>query len=306
MRPADGAVTVPKLSVVVAAWSGKEELRRCLTAVLSQTRPPEDEIIVARNFALDGGDSLRREFPTVIDLPLARATPVPQLRGAGLAVARGTVVAFLEDHCACGPGWRDAIMRAYTQPFDAVGGPVDLAKGGHPLDWAVYFYDYARFTPPMMSGPVGSLSGANASYKHSFLQALGSTALQEGVLEVTLEREIHRRGLAMYLSSEAIVVHGKHHSAGHAIGLTFSLARGYASARVAGFGALKRGGLAAVMPLLPLLLLSRILSSAARTRRHLARLAMALPWLLLLLGAWSIGELTGYLAGAGASRQRWR
>lgn len=305
MRPADGTVTSPKLSVVVAAWTGIDELRHCLTALLSQTQPLEDEIIVARNFSLDSADSLRREFPAVIDLPSAAATPVPQLRGTGLAVARGTVVAFLEDHCACEPAWRDAIMRAHTHPFDAVGGPVDLAKGGRPLDWAVYFYDYARFTPPVAPGPAGSLSGANASYKRSFLAA-SAAALEAGVFEVILEREIRQRGLAMYLSSEAIVVHRKRQSAAQAVGLTFALARGYASDRVAGQGALRRGAFASVMPFLPLLLAGRILKSAIRTRRHLLRLTVAFPWLLLLLGAWSLGELMGYLAGAGASQRRWR
>lgn len=300
----DDVAPVPRLSVVVASWTGTEALLRCLQSLLSQTGAPADEIIVARNFEL-GDDLLRREFRSVVDLALPPETPVPLLRSAGLAVATGEVVAFIEDHCECGPGWRDAMVRAHTLPFDAVGGPVDLANGGRPLDWAVYFYDYSRFTPPITSGPAGSLSGANASYKHSLLRTL-ATALQAGVLEVILEREIHQRGLAMYLSSEAVVVHRKRNSAGHSFRLTFALARGYAAQRVAGLGAFRRGAFASVMPFLPLLLAGRILRSAFRTRRHMVRLAMAFPWLALLLGAWSLGEIAGYIGGAGDSQRRWR
>ena len=33
---------------------------------------------------------------------------------------------------------------------------------------------------------------------------------------------------------------------------------------------------------------------------------MALPWLVVLLVAWSAGEGVGYIAGEGASHRQWR
>ena len=90
------------------------------------------------------GGAFPAEFSTVADFNFARDTTVPTLRAAGLAAAKGNVVAFLEDHCVCVPGWRDAIMAAHDLPVDAVGGRVDLAPGGRPLDWAVYFFTITR------------------------------------------------------------------------------------------------------------------------------------------------------------------
>ena len=296
-----------KLTVVVAAWTGHESLQRCLRSLLSQVRPGEDEIIVARNFADDvwGPFPAAAEFSAVADFSFARDTTVPTLRAAGLAAAKGNVVAFLEDHCVCVPGWRDAIMAAHDLPVDAVGGPVDLAPGGRPLDWAVYFYDYARFAPPLVSGQVYSLSGANMSFKNSFLVGLGA-ALQDGVMEVILEQESRRRGTATYIASDAVVIHGKHHSFGGAVILAFALAQGYASRRVRGKGTLQRLAFSSVTPLLPLLMMVRIVVAILRTKRNAIRLMIASPWLVTLVVTWSLGEFVGYLAGEGNSQRRWR
>ena len=303
----DDRSTQRKLTVVVAAWTGHDSLQRCLRSLLSQVRPGEDEIIVARNFADDlcGPFPAAAEFPTVADFGFAHDTNVPTLRAAGLVAAKGNVVAFLEDHCVCVPGWRDAIMAAHDLPVDAVGGPVDLASGGRPLDWAVYFYDYARFAPPLVSGQVYSLSGANMSFKNSFLVGLG-TALQDGVMEVILEQESTRRGTATYMASDAVVIHGNHHSFGSAVVLAFALAQGYASRRVLGKGTFQRIAFSTVTPLLPLLLMVRIVAAILRTKRNVFRLMIAFPWLVTLVVAWSFGECVGYLAGEGNSQRRWR
>ncbi len=300
----DGSST-RKLTVVVAAWTGQESLQRCLRSLLSQVLPGEDQIIVARNFADEVEEPFTADFSTVSDLRFAHDTTVPTLRAAGLAAANGNVVAFLEDHCICVPGWRDAIMAAHDLPVDAVGGPVELAPGGRPLDWAVYFYDYARFAPPLVSGPVYSLSGANMSFKNSFLAGLG-TVLQDGVMEVILEQESNRRGTATYMASGAVVIHAKQHSFVGAVVLAFALAQGYASRRVLGKGTLQRLVYSSVTPLLPLLLTVRIVAAILRTKRNVVRLTIALPWLVTLVVAWSLGEFVGYLAGEGNSQRRWR
>ena len=294
-----------QLSVAIAAWTGIDELRACLTSLRSQVAPDTDEVIVARNFALAGGESLAREFPWVTDLSHGPDVTVPRLRAAALRVANGAIIAFLEDHCECAAGWRAAIVNGHRLPFEAVGGPVDLAAGGHPLDWAAYFYDYARFAPPMASGPTPSLSGANASYKRRFLE-LARKAWQVEITEIALQNELTRQDARVYLSSEAIVVHRKRNSAASAVGLAFALARGYASHRLTGARPARRAAFALATFILPLLLALRISSAIMRTRRHLVRLAAAFPWLLVLLLAWSTGEFTGYLAGAGDSQRRWR
>jgi hypothetical protein len=292
-----------RLSIVIAAWTGPDQLRGCLNSLTSQVDPHRDEIIVARNFACDEAATGLVVGKSFADIALPGAT-VPQLRAAGLTVASGDRIAFIEDHCRCSPEWCQAIIGVDTS-VAGIGGPVDLGDGGAPIDWAVYFYDYARFIPPMASGPTRSLSGANMSWSRRFLQEL-APRLRAGVLESLLERECAQRGLAMHLAGDAVVVHSRKNRPWPALRLAFALGRGYASERVAEAGAVTRAARATVTVLLPFLLLCRIVAATLRSRRHIGRLIVAIPWLVVLVSVWSAGEGVGYLAGAGTSASRWR
>jgi len=294
----------PRLSVVVAAWTGPAELRRCVSSLGPQLDAAFDEIIVVRNFAVEGSLAALIGGSRFQDLLLPSET-VPRLRAAGLARATGTIVAFIEDHCTCVPAWRDAIIDGHGADIVGVGGPVDLGPGGNPLDWAVYFYDYARFVPPMAPGPARSLSGANMSWTQAFLAEMGP-GLSGEVLEAALVRECARRGGGMFLSAAAIVVESRSNRAAGALRLAFAQARGYAAGRVAGASLVGRLALAVASVVLPPLLAARIVAATLRSRRHISRLVMALPWLAAVLAVWSAGEAAGYVAGEGASHRRWR
>ena len=304
MPPAEDRSARPRLSVVIVAWTGTSELRSCLDSLGSQLDPGHDEVVVARNFARAGDSPLQVGDTRLTDIELIGET-VPELRAAGLAVASGELIAFVEDHCRCDPAWRTAIIDGHVNPVAGVGGPVDLALGGHPIDWAVYFYDYARFMPPMASGVTRSLSGANMSWKRSFLTEL-APQLGDGVLEPVLEEECSRSGLGMYLAGDAIVTHAREARPWPALRLAFALARGYAAKRVADTGTALRVVRMAMAVALPVLFLGRIVAAALRSGRHIPKLVMALPWLVVLLVFWSAGEGVGYVAGEGNSRRQWR
>jgi uncharacterized membrane protein len=69
---------------------------------------------------------------------------------------------------------------------------------------------------------------------------------------------------------------------------------------------LRRVAAAGATLALPALMLGRIAAATLRARRHYLRLILSLPWLLVLLCAWSAGEGVGYLTGPGGSRFDWR
>jgi hypothetical protein len=304
MPTAEDRSARPRLSVVIVAWTGTNGLRACLESLASQLDTGHDEVVVARNFTCIGDAPLQVGDTRITDIEHVGET-VPELRATGLAVASGELIAFIEDHCRCGPGWRSAVVGGHLNAVAGVGGPVDLAGGGHPIDWAVYFYDYARFMPPMASGVTRSLSGANMSWKRGFLAEL-APQLGEGVLEPVLEQECSRSGSGMYLAGDAIVTHSRETQPWPAVRLAFALARGYASKRVAGNGMPLRVARMAMAVALPVLFLARIVAAALRSGRHISKLVMALPWLVVLLVVWSAGEGVGYVAGEGDSRRQWR
>ncbi len=162
----------------------------------------------------------------------------------------------------------------------------------------MYFYDYGRYMPPCAAGPVEQLSGLNMSFKRDLLAAtLGASSV--GIFEAELQAELRRRGRLLYLEPVAVVTHRGHRGAGEAMAQAFRLARGYAGRRLAGASGLRRGAYGAGSLLLPAILGARIVAATLQKRRHRGALLGALPWLAVLLAAWSAGEVAGYLAGPG-------
>jgi glycosyltransferase involved in cell wall biosynthesis len=120
-------------SVVLATRDRRDSLAATLTA-LAESRPAGNltwELIVADNGSTDGtSDVLKAVDPR---LPAPRRITAPR-RGksralnAALSVARGEVIAFLDDDVRPEPGWLGAILRPFARrDVSAVTGPVWIA-----------------------------------------------------------------------------------------------------------------------------------------------------------------------------------
>lgn len=307
-----GVGAVP-LSVVVAAWSGTEALARCLAALVPQLGAG-DEVVVARNFSDTSVDSASAPFSgdsRVRVVQCASGINVPRLRAAGLAVSRGNLVAFLEDHAEPLAGWRNAIVAAFgSHPdFAAVGGPVAPPERSAALDDAIWFYDYARFAPPQPSAIAVSLSGVNVAYTRAALtDALGHDPrfVEEGLHEASVERILIAGGARFWMAGDAVVRVTRRETPRRAVSLAFALARGYAARRATSSGVALRTIRILAAPILPFVLFVRSARSAWHVPSLRVRFIRAAGWLLLLQGAWSAGEGVGGCLGAGDSDSRWR
>jgi len=71
----------------------------------------------------------------------------------------------------------------------------------------------------------------------------------------------------------------------------------FAVTRVAERGGAKRGWYALGAVVLPVVLFARLVRGVVARRRAAGRFLAAVPLILLLLGAWSYGELEGYVTG---------
>ncbi len=294
-----------RLSVVIAAWNGKDAVERCLRSLELDTQTDDTEVIVVSNF--DGGmqEMIREQFPTVRHVRMPSLTTVPQLRTTGIERSRGDIVALAEDHCTFQRNWGAAVKKAHELPYAAIGGAVENASGARALDWAVYFYDYGKFMLPVTPGVTPALSGNNVSYKRKALEEV-KASYREGFVEPFTHGELVRRGHSLYLTPALVVYNQKRHRAGEAMLQAYHLARGYAGKRILKAGPLKRAAFAAGSLILPLLLPARIVVRAAQKRRLAGSLARSLPCLLALTTSWSFGEFCGYFAGAGRSAEKWK
>jgi len=304
----------PVLSVVVAiisdtmtARAQTDDLAGCLVALQRQVEAPSTEIIVP-NANADGIDALARRFPEVrflhvADPAVARRKPGSRehhdvLRAHGLAAARGTIVALLEDQGRPEPRWCASIVAAHRADAAVIGGAIDNGID-RLLNWAVYFCDFAKYQSPLPAGPSPSASDANTSYKRVALEsvrALWETSFREVVVNGALVAA----GKGILLSPDIVVQQQRSGlDLRAALAERFVWGRSYAATRRALLSRPQRLLYALLSPLLPPLMLWRMAALAWQRGRHFGKFVTAIPLLVLLTCGWSAGECVGYLSPGG-------
>ena len=292
------------MSVIIAAWNGPAALRPCLGSLTTQLDVTRDEIIIVSNFESDIQDLLST-FAFVKHVTLTADTDVPRLRSCGIELARGEIVALLEDHCIVDDRWSAEIKKAHELPYSIVGGSVENHSVKSKLTWAVYFYDYGKYMLPGVGRVFTSLSGNNISYKRKVLDEIRDQ-YKDGFHETFINQALQRRGYDLYFIPSAVVYHHKSYALKNAVIDSYHHGRLFAARRVANARLALRAFRGLLSPLLPVLLPSRVLITAVRKRRHLTEVIACFPYLFLLMTAWSCGEFCGYLLGEGASAGKWK
>jgi hypothetical protein len=171
---------------------------------------------------------------------------------------------------------------------------VRLAAKARAIDMGLYLCEYGRFAPPLSEGPSRELSGANLSYKRAALEN-ERDIIDGGRWETLLHARWRAAGRPLVLSS-ATVEFRNTMSLADIVRQRYSYGRGYAADRVETRRPAVRVAYALATPLLPALLLWRILRDAARTG-HAAMFLRGFFWCAVLTLCWSAGEAVGYLFG---------
>lgn len=307
----DSMAVLPALSVVVVISSDTissraevSHLEGCLQALSRQQDPPAIEIIVPHHQDVDGIGGLSARFPSVIFLPVPEVSIArrdgggrehhDELRTHGLNIARGEVVALLEDYARPDPAWAAKIVAAHQHPWAAIGGAIENGID-RALNWAVYFCDFGKYQNPLPAGPAPFASDINTSYKRSALEAI-RPLWSDSFREIVVNGALIDRGAGLVLEPEIVVHHHRPDlELSFALRERFIWGRSYAATRRMIIGDTKRYLYAALSLGLPILLLARM-ARTALTRRNFPAFVRAVPHLLPLLIFWSMGELIGYLA----------
>src|SRR5258706_11310590 len=176
----------PALSVVVAIVSDTmgppdtRHLEPCLAALMRQRGAPATEIIVPHLPGMAGIAALGEEHPNVhfVEAELPRTYTGrggsrehhDELRARGLAVARGSIVALIEDHGIPAPDWSARVYAHLShahlleaslgRPLAAVGGAIEN-EVHRPLKSAAYFCDFLRYHNPLHNPDSGFSSASN-------------------------------------------------------------------------------------------------------------------------------------------------
>jgi hypothetical protein len=287
------------LSVVVASFRARAILEACLARLLPQCETSGAELLVARS--ADRGDlaALAAAHPMVRVVAAPPGADLPRVRGVGLAAATGRLVALTEDHCLPAEDWVEAVGRHVDGTVDVVGGAMENARCGRPIDWGAYFAEYGFFAGASTDDDAARplLTGANVAYHRRVVGDVAAWAL-DGAWENVAHARLAAAGATMRFDPAMRVAQGLSYALPAFCGDRYRHGRDYARTRLAeeSVGAGGRWLRAISAPVLPPVLVWRI---ARRVRRaeHRAAFATALPFTFTFLAAWSIGEAIGYVRG---------
>jgi glycosyltransferase involved in cell wall biosynthesis len=108
------------ISVIVPYKDEERFIEQCITSLRSQSLPRERyEIIMIDNASKDRSPDIVKKYPDIISLREYRKGPYV-CRNAGIAQAKGAIIAFTDADCVVAHDWLEKINTAITSGTDIV------------------------------------------------------------------------------------------------------------------------------------------------------------------------------------------
>jgi glycogen synthase len=220
----------PELSVIVASYKRREELELCLEDLCAQELGAAFEVVlVLQSYPEGTTERIRRRFSKRLNLQIAEfpdGLGTSRARNTGLAMAKGDIVAFLDDDVRLPVRWVPEMVAFYDDPaIGGVGGFVDhpghynparnamyrvlgLTSNRYRIDWGGFNVGPANH--PREDQPAAWLTGANMSFRRSAIQAVGGFDEALGTFwheDVDVTHRVARSGWKIISSRKVAIEH---------------------------------------------------------------------------------------------------
>lgn len=187
------------ISVVICAWTEDrwDDLVAAVRSVARQYLEPREVIVV-----VDHHPALLRRvrdaLPCVVAIENTRAPGAAGARNSGVAVARGSVVAFLDDDAAALPDWLEQLTRHFADPrVLGSGGSIAPAWQRRRPCWFPPEYDWVVGCSyrglPLAACPVRNVIAANMAVRRTLFLEIGGFREGFGNVKATRHASIVRR-----------------------------------------------------------------------------------------------------------------
>ena len=301
------------LSIIITIVDGPLCLRRCLDRLVPQISGLPVEVIVPFDATVSGIEAFEEEYPQIRFVCMGRVqtTSKPGTQAAaheiydrrkayGLKMARGRILALLDDSCAPDPDWCDQVLTAHESPHSAIGGAVEHeGRGG--FNWAVYFLDFGRYQLPLEEGSSTYLTDVNISYKREALESVRHL-WEDRYKEVTINWELARKGQVLWRRPQIVVRQDRGR-----LSLKQLMVERYSWGRL--FGSIRAHEVSPAIrllyilfsPAIPLILIGRMAGKVFGGKRNRLVFLRSLPQTMVVTSVWCLGEFAGYLTGKEAS-----
>lgn len=275
-----------RITIVIAVKDGSENLPELLAAL-----PGADIVLACAGPAPDGAGNV-----TTLLLPLDSL--IPNLWSEGIRRARGRAVALTTTQFVPEGRWLERLEAADLDRWVGIGGAIENEPRSSARNWAIFFLRYSAFAPPLEAGETDEIAADNAIYdREAILQY--PDLLDEGFWEPSFHRRFRAAGRKLSIDPDMVVIHR-----GTVPAESFAHQR-YLHGLAYGIERAERGGgvrnllLLMSSPLVPPLLLARIISRIAKKPAYRGKLITAFPWLVRFTLAWVGGEAGGYASTLG-------
>ena len=283
--------TAPTVSAIVAVWGHVGGLVDCVRQLEAQL-DGRDELIIVTGVSLP--DDLKI-FSNCRVVEGEASLLIPELWGIGIQNATKDLVAITTSHFLPNQDWLHEIREAHRQ-FDtpAIGGfiaPPNKAAGSM-SNWATYFLRYSQYLSYLSTSAVDELAGDNAAYKRDKIL---EGDLVNGFWELDYHRQLLRQGEELIFVPTIGVVQNAGFGFWSFIRQRYQHGVKFGLVRRQGWGVVSRWMHILASPLIPLILLSKVLVRVLRSRRFLSAFFYSLPALFCFVLAWALGETVGYI-----------
>jgi len=282
-----------KLTVVIAVQHAQENLPEIIRR-LNPAGHEDVEFIFCSTVADPETDSLVAGFDNVRVLSVNDDRLIPVLWGDGIKVAQAEKVALSTAHCVPAEDWVDSLLASDMTTLPAIGGTIENDSAASARDWAIFFLRYVSFAPPQQKRQVNEVAADNAVYRTAdILQH--DDLLKIGFWEPSFHARFRKAGMSLELDPAIKVVHKNRYSSAQFFSQRLAHGKEFGLERAGQISTFKRRLLILLSPLLPVIFLKKIISTVLRHGGYNSKLVSALPWLLLFLLAWGLGEAKGYI-----------
>jgi hypothetical protein len=219
-----------ELSVIVASYKRSDALELCLDDLACQVTPRIFEVVLVLQAYPEGvSDHIRSRYEGKLDLQVAEfpeGLGTSRARNTGLWMARGDIVAFLDDDVRLPPTWVESMLSCYDDPkLGGVGGFVDhpghynpvrnaayrllgLTSDRYRIDWGGF--NLGPASHPDEDQPAAWLSGGNMSFRRKAVQGIGGFDEALGSFwheDVDLAHRVARSGWKMISTARMAIDH---------------------------------------------------------------------------------------------------
>lgn len=286
-----------KLSLAIAA-KGLADAAPFLAAVADGRYGDSEDVEII--LAHDGSDRIAGVPGRIVQIVRPPTDSIFHLWAAAISRAQAEYVAIMDVHSLPAPEWREAMLGAIAEGGSGYYGPVESSYPPGDDRIIGYLVEYVQFHRPIPDG-FDEIPGNSLVVRRSLIpqdEMFG----RRGFVKSTLIADWRERGTPLpRLVPAAAVRHAKPFNWRRYVVRRFRHGRCYGARRLEKRPHPPRLWLMMISPLLPLVRVLRIWRHVTRLPQFQTPFLRYIGPILVAECGWSLGELTGYVAGEGGT-----